>query len=60
MRFVLLKELVIKEAEKRKENVLQDIKEQERTLYYYLTDLRINHQLEGGKITKDKAIEFAS
>ena len=59
MRFVLLKELVIKEAEKRKENVLQDIKEQERTLYYYLTDLRIN-QLEGGKITKDKAIELAS
>ena len=59
MRFVLLKELVIKEAEKRKENVLQDIKEQERTLYYYLTDLRIK-QIEDGKITKGKAIELAS
>lgn len=59
MEFVLLKELVIKEAEKRKENVLQDIKEQERTLYYYLTDLRIK-QLEDGKITKEKVIELAS
>lgn len=59
MEFILLKKLVIKEAEKRKENVLQDIKEQERTLYYYLTDLRIK-QLEDGKITKDKAIELAS